>query len=152
MRYALLCMLFLATPVLAQEREWQLDVADEDVFLVFGVPETDDVGVSFWCKINSNVLRIYVPEGSSKLLPDKTTTVTLSINNQDYALDGKTSENQTSGRTSVEMETPLNHPAVTALQTADHFSLTIADHKTVTPLLDTEIANLLKLCGQAPKP
>ena len=38
-----------SAPSLAQERIWTLDQTDAEVYLVFGVPETDDVGVSFWC-------------------------------------------------------------------------------------------------------
>ena len=35
----------------AQERQWTLDASDEDAYLIFGVPESDDVGLSLWCPI-----------------------------------------------------------------------------------------------------
>jgi hypothetical protein len=150
MRFVLFFIFLFSTPVLAQERAWQLDVADEDVYLVFGVPDTDDVGLSLWCKINSDVVRIYVPEGSSKLKPDQSTQIKLSVKNTDYEVMGKTSENRSSGRTSVEVEMRPTDPAILALLTADHFTMTIADHLTVTPLIEADVAGLLKLCGQAP--
>ncbi len=64
---------FLATifvqPAFAQEREWLLDAVEEDVFLVFGVPDTNDVGVSFWCKIGTGVVSVFAP-----LLPSMAAT------------------------------------------------------------------------------
>ena len=46
---------------LAQERIWTLDQTDAEVYLVFGVPETDDVGVSFWCTQQSGIVKIVFP-------------------------------------------------------------------------------------------
>ena len=43
--------LLVSTLALAQERQWSLDTVNNQVFLVFGVPESDDVGLSFWCDI-----------------------------------------------------------------------------------------------------
>ena len=50
-----------STLALAQERIWNLDQTDQEAYLVFGVPETDDVGVSFWCTLQSGIVKIYVP-------------------------------------------------------------------------------------------
>ncbi|MDO8353983.1 MAG: hypothetical protein Q7T14_11020, partial [Aestuariivirga sp.] len=47
---------------LAQERVWTLDQTDAEVYLVFGVPETDEVGVSFWCTQQSGIVRLYFHE------------------------------------------------------------------------------------------
>lgn len=153
MRNLIFSLLFLCAAmhgqVKAQERQWSLDAAAEDVFLVFGVPETDDVGVSFWCKINSGQVRIYVPEGSASLKPDQTTSINIGINGAEYILQGKTTENQATGQTSVEMDIAANSPLIASLQSAEHFSITIANHKVITPLLDADISGLLKLCGLA---
>ena len=50
------------TLAMAQERIWNLDQTDQEAYLVFGVPETDDVGVSFWCTLQSGIVKFYVPE------------------------------------------------------------------------------------------
>ncbi len=50
-----------SAPSLAQERIWNLDQTDAEVYLVFGVPETDDVGVSFWCTQQSGIVKIVFP-------------------------------------------------------------------------------------------
>jgi hypothetical protein len=47
--------------VLAQEREWNFNTGDEEAYLVFGVPESDDVGVSFWCTIGRGDIGIFLP-------------------------------------------------------------------------------------------
>ena len=54
-------------PALAQERAWTLDAATEDAFLVFGVPQTEDVGFSLWCKIGSGKITMMTPEPGLKL-------------------------------------------------------------------------------------
>ena len=55
-----LSMLFaiglLAGAAHAQEREWMLDASDEDAYLIFGVPETDDGGISLWCRIGKGTV------------------------------------------------------------------------------------------------
>ena len=59
---ALAASLLGSSLALAQERVWNLDQTDNEVYLVFGVPETDDVGVSFWCTLQSGIVKLYIPE------------------------------------------------------------------------------------------
>ncbi len=145
-----LCALILCvsfhTAAQAQEREWILDAADEDAFLVFGVPETDDVGVSFWCKIGSGKVKLFFPEGSPSLKPDTQSDFTLTVSGKDHAFTGTTSANEVSGATSIEAEVPADHAVFTALQTADRFAAHIAEHTTTYPLVDAGLENLLRLC------
>ena len=48
---ALLLALGLASGAAhAQERDWALDASDQEAYLIFGVSDTDDVGVSLWCR------------------------------------------------------------------------------------------------------
>ena len=62
-----LALAAFSSPVLAQEREWAFDTGEADAYLVFGVPETDDVGVSFWCTIGSGEIRVFFPEAGDSL-------------------------------------------------------------------------------------
>ena len=71
--------MFAAATAFAQEREWTFDTNDEDAFLTFGVPETDDVGVSFWCKMQSGEARVFLPEAGEGLTPGRNVKVTFSV-------------------------------------------------------------------------
>ncbi len=129
-----------------QEREWSLDAADADAFLVFGVPETDDVGVSLWCKIGSGKVKLFFPEGSATLKPDTTADYTIIINDKPQALKGSTSVNEKTGATSIETEMTVDDPLLVALQKADRFAVTIGTHTTTFPLIDAGLENLYRLC------
>ncbi len=130
----------------AQEREWILDAAEDDAFLVFGVPETDDVGVSFWCKIGSGKIKIFFPEGSPELKPDTTANFKIVIDGKESSLSGQATANEMTGATSIEVELPLDDPLVGTLQKADRFSAEIGGHTMVFPLLESDLGGLLRLC------
>ncbi|MBL8788964.1 MAG: hypothetical protein JNM45_00610 [Rhizobiales bacterium] len=147
---ALCCTLLMPAAVHAQEREWMLDAADEDAFLVFGVPETDDVGVSLWCKLGSAKVRLYFPEGSPELKPNSTAAYVLTVGDRNYKLRGKTTANDLTGSTSVETELPASDPLFAALLKADRFVAKIGKHELTYPLIDTGLDNLLKLCTEKP--
>ena len=140
-----------SAPSLAQERIWTLDQTDAEVYMVFGVPETDDVGVSFWCTIGSRKLKIFVPDGSADLAPNITAPFIVKIDELTFTLPGRTSANEMSGETSIETELSTDDPVIKALETADHFSVTAARHTTVFPLADANLAGLLSLCFGEPE-
>lgn len=142
----LLCSLVAPHAALAQEREWILDAADEDAFLVFGVPETDDVGVSFWCKIGSGKVKLFFPEGSASLTPNTESQFSLTISGKDHTFKGTTSANDMTGATSIETELPVDDPVFALLQSADRFAAHVGDHSTTYPLADAGFDNLLRLC------
>src|SRR5262249_43377919 len=72
-------VMLAATSAFAQERQWVFDTNDEDAFLTFGVPETDDVGISFWCKIQSGEARVFLPEAGEELKPGKKVKITFNV-------------------------------------------------------------------------
>ena len=141
-----IAMALCSNAVLAQERQWALDTADNDAFLVFGVAESDDVGISFWCTIGSDKLKVFVPEGSADLAPNITAPLVLKIGEKVFTLPGRTSANDMSGETSIETDLATDDPVINALETADRFSVTAARHTTVFPLADANFAGLLRLC------
>jgi hypothetical protein len=67
-----------ALPAWAQEREWIFDTADEDAYLVFGVPESEDAGISFGCSLQSGEIRMFIPEAGEDLKPDQKIKLTIS--------------------------------------------------------------------------
>jgi len=102
--------------VLAQERVWNLDHTDQEAYLVFGVPETDDVGVSFWCTLQSGVVRLYVPETDPNLKLATSVDFDLEIAAKIYSLKGKTAVNEESTGTSLEAELKASDPLFSTLR------------------------------------
>ena len=149
MRRTIISLLALATlvsPAAAQEREWLLDAADEDAFLVFGVPETDDVGVSLWCKIGSDKVKLFFPDGSPSLAPDTKADFKISIDGKEHVFNGTTTANDMTGATSIESELSADDGLFAELQKADRFTATIGSHNTTFPLIEAGLENLLRLC------
>ena len=149
MRFLSICYLVLAClsfPVAAQEREWILDAADEDAFLLFGVPETDDVGVSLWCKIGSGKVKLFFPDGSPSLAPDIKADFKINIEGKEHVLNGTTTANDMTGATSIEAELSADDGLFAELQKADRFRVVISSHSTIFPLIDAGLDNLLRLC------
>jgi hypothetical protein len=145
----LIIMIALAlgsTLSVAQERIWNLDQTDQEAFLVFGVPETDDVGVSFWCILQSGIVKFYVPETGPDLKLADSVDFDLVIAAKTYPLKGKTSVNEEAGTISLETELKTADPIFSALQEANHFSVKVEASSNVFPLGEADFASLLEAC------
>lgn len=132
----------------AQERQWFLDSTDEDAFLVFGVPESDDTGLSIWCTIQSGKAKIFLPEASEKLKPDTTGTMELVAGEVVVRISGTSLENQESGVSSLEVEVETTNPIFAAMTTADRLKIHVEGEEQIIPLVDADIEGLLKLCNK----
>jgi hypothetical protein len=130
----------------AQERIWNLDRTDQEAYLVFGVPETDDVGISFWCTLGSGVVKIYVPEGDPSLNPAASVDIKLEIASKSYPLKGKTSVNEETATISFEAELKTSDPVFSALQEANHFAVKVGASNHAFPLGEADFASLLEVC------
>ena len=64
--FAVIVMVLATGGPSAQERQWSLDAGDQDAYLIFGVPDSDDVGVSLWC---ARVPSIFSCQGSPRSPP-----------------------------------------------------------------------------------
>jgi hypothetical protein len=135
-----------ATAAMAQEREWSIDQTDKEAYLVFGVPETDDVGVSFWCKLQSDIVRFYAPETDAKLKITDRVPFVLEIPPKSFRLRGKTSANEEAGSISLEAELKITDPVFAALQAADHFGVNVGRSKHMYPLQDADLSGFLRAC------
>src|SRR5262245_29173077 len=91
----------LAGAASAQEREWSFDTGEEDAYLIFGVPETDDVGVSFWCTIGMAEIRIFIPEAGENVAAGQTVKIDLDIGGKRFTISGETAVNQEAGSISI---------------------------------------------------
>jgi hypothetical protein len=134
---------------MAQERIWNLDHTDQEAYLVFGVPETDDVGVSFWCTLGSGIVKIYIPEGDPSLKPAVSVDVKLEIASKTYPLKGKTSVNEEAATTSFEAELKTNDPVFSVLREANHFAVKVGASNHVFPLGEADIPGLIEVCGKS---
>ena len=104
-RFLLAALLaWAALPASAQEREWIFDTGDEDAYLVFGVPDSDDAGVSFGCTLQSGEIRIFVPEAGDYLKPNDKIKLVITIAGKDFTFDATTTANEMSATTSAEAE------------------------------------------------
>src|SRR6185503_14762561 len=85
---------FVPSLASAQEREWSFDTGEEDAYLVFGVPQTEDVGVSFWCTIGAAEIKVFLPEAAESLTADKTATIDFEVEGKHYPASGEISANE----------------------------------------------------------
>ena len=137
-----------STPSWAQERIWTLDQTDAEVYMVFGVPETDDVGVSFWCTQQSGIVRLYIPESDTKLKSAVEVNFKLEVAGKTYPLKGKTALNEESTGTSLETELKTTDPVFAALQEANHFAVKVGSSSHVFPLGEADFQTFLDVCGK----
>jgi hypothetical protein len=127
----------------AQEREWILDAETDDVFLAFGVPNTDDIAISLWCSKGTDQPKFFAatPFLQSSV---KSPTAHIEVGSQsfDFALNA-----QAGPKTTVETQKILPGEFLQALQNQDHVTVTIAQHKSVFPLDGADVKTFLKLCA-----
>lgn len=143
---AALALLISSLPAAAQERQWIIDSSDQDAFLVFGVPESDDVGISIWCSQQSGKSKIFLPNASEHLKLNHKGNMTLTAGKVTVKLSGQVSDNQMDGTRSLEVELATDHPLYAAMQKADRLRVKVLDNVQVFPLAEADIAGLLKLC------
>jgi hypothetical protein len=148
--FSCLVLTFISGTAFSQEREWQLDATDQDAFLVFGVPQSDDVGVSFWCKLGSKRLKVMAPVIRGRVKNNSNIPVVVQVGGKDFALNGRTAVGAKGTEDSVEAETQAKGPLIEALQSSDRFSVKVGGHQATYPLLDADLPGLLKLCREIP--
>ena len=130
----------------AQERIWNLDRTDQEAYLVFGVPETDDVGVSFWCILQSGIVKFYIPESDPDLKLADSVDFELAIAAKTYPLKGKTSVNEEAGTISLETELKTADPIFSGLKEANYFAVKVGASNHVFPLGEADFSSLLEVC------
>jgi hypothetical protein len=137
---------FATQPALAQEREWSFDTSEEDAYLIFGVPETDDVGVSFWCTIGRGEIRLFVPQASDGLARGQSVKITVDVSGKEFGFNGETAPNEAAGTVSAEVHIETTDPVFAALLAADRFSIRIGKEVGVFPLEGADFESLLRVC------
>lgn len=123
-----------------------LDASDSDAYLIFGVPDSDDVGISFWCPVQQGEVNVFIPEASARLHPGADIAVTLKADAESETFTGKSEVNLEAALTSVEAKVPVNAQILAAMLKADRFRVIIDGNETIFPLIDADLESLLDLC------
>jgi hypothetical protein len=132
--------------IMAQEREWQLDAQGDDAYLVFGVPNTADIGISLWCKIGEKNINVFAPVPSTVKKPVKA-NVKLLVEDREYPLKPKINNDQNNN--TLEAELLPRDEIFSAIASAERIGLVIADHKSVFPTEGANFFEFNKLCTTA---
>jgi hypothetical protein len=143
---AAIMLIALAGSAVAQERQWTLDASDQDAYLVFGVPESDDVGISLWCKIHQGKVNFFLPEAGGDVEAGKDVRITLEAGTAAVEIVGKTEVNEDAGGSSVEAQLASDNPLFPAMIRADRFRVGLGAEKIVFPLAEADVEGLLALC------
>ena len=136
----------LSTPALAQERQWNLQSTDKQTFLIFGVPNTDDVGFSLWCEVGKNQMSAFMPERQAPLKAGEKVSMLISVDGKQQALHGLVTKDAASGLLTVESKFGLKDALVSRLQTGQSLSISVKGHTTTFPFGDADFAGLLAAC------
>jgi hypothetical protein len=154
LRFMMKCLLWapvavaLSLPAQAQERQWSFDATDRQAFLVFGVPDTDDVGLSFWCDIGTNRMAAYLPDSFARLKPGERTTMTITVDGKVFALPATAARDPASGHITVEGKFKAKDPLMASLSNGETVGVSIKGHSATYPLADADFEGLLNTCAQ----
>ncbi len=135
------------SPSFAQERQWSLNALGPEAFLVFGVADTDDVGLSFWCKIGSGKISIFERFDREVIQKDQIAKVKLKVDAEVFDIKMQASVSNDSKAGSLEGPVSVDGTVMKAVLHAQSFSLTAFGHTSSYPLVDAEVDGLLKTCS-----
>jgi len=141
----LVCLVF-STGAIAQERQWSLDTADNQAFLTFGVPDSEDVGLSLWCEIGKNQMSLFMPETKSRLRVGENVPMLVLVNGVRSQLIGIAAKDAASGLMSVEAKFGLKDRLISGLTDAQTISVRVKNHDTNFPFSDADFSGLLATC------
>ncbi len=135
-------------PAQAQERQWSLDASGSEAFMVFGVADTDDVGLSFWCKIGSGKISIYERFDRAIIGKAQSTPVKLKIDSEEFDIKMQASVGNGSNSGSLEGPVSVTGTVMNAVSRASEFSITAFGRTMSYPLMDADVDGLLKTCSE----
>jgi hypothetical protein len=130
----------------AQEREWSWGTSDTEAYLVFGVPESEDVGISFWCPIGSGEVRIFIADANASLAADIDTAIEFTAGETQVSVPARTMPNELDATTSAEGVLAADSPLLPAIGKVDRFIVAVTGESQTFPSAGQDIANLLDAC------
>src|SRR5262245_33771963 len=95
-RVPILCVALImsATAALAQERDWSWGTSDTEASVVLGVPESEDVGISFWCTQGVGEVRVFIADANVKLAADIDTAIDFAVGDKKFTVKARTMANE----------------------------------------------------------
>ena len=130
-----------------QERQWSLDTINEQVFLVFGVPESDDVGLSFWCTIGKSKVQAFLPETVAAIHPGEVITIGVDIDGHSEKILGKVARDGGSQKLTVETVFGLTGSLMKALRAGQSLGINVKGHISSFPITDANFDGLVDACN-----
>jgi hypothetical protein len=130
--FVIFALLATASTSCAQEREWTLNASEKEAFLVFGVPDTDDVGI--------NNIAGQLKEGQS-------TNMAIEIDTHKFSIKAKAAVEKSGRSKSLEGQIPSNSPILKAAENGSTLKTTIQGHTNTYPLIDADFTGLLRSCA-----
>ncbi len=143
---ALILFLGFSTETFAQERQWSLDAADNQAFLTFGVPDTEDVGLSLWCEIGKNQMALFLPETKAVLRIGEIVPMVITVDGVQTQLRGLAAKDAATGKMSVEATFGLKDILISRLKDAQAISVRVKNHDNNFPFTDADFSGLLATC------
>lgn len=143
----LVALALFTMPAAAQERQWGFQTTEDDAFLMFGVPDTDDVGLSLWCRLQSGRISLFVPV-VGKAREGQRLPLRLDLGGRVWRLPARLSRDDASGRLNAEADLRPITGITRALARAQVMKLRINGRDTAYPLGDADIPGLLAACAR----
>jgi hypothetical protein len=145
--FVFLALFATASTSLAQEREWTLTASDKEAFLVFGVPDTDDVGMSFWCEIGTNKFSIFVNNIAGQLKDGQRAEMAIEIDDHKFSVKAKAAVEKSGRSKSLEGQIPSNSPILRAAENGSSLKIKILGQANTYPMIDADFSGLLRTCA-----
>lgn len=136
-----------ATPLFAQEREWSLNSTDTQTYLVFGVPDTDDVGLSFWCQNNKKDISAFLPEPALNLKRGQKLKMKITVDGKGATLPAVVDKDDATGVFTVEGKFTQKSALLKDLKKGASVTVTVLSHVATYPLDDADFDGLLDACN-----
>ena len=144
---ALFVLLTATQTTHAQEREWSLSASEKEAFLVFGVPDTDDVGISFWCEIGTNKTSMFINGGPAQLKQNQNTIVKIAIDEMVFTVKAKAALDRQGARPSLEGQMANADPLLKAAESGSVLKITVLGQTHTYPLIDADFTALKRNCA-----
>ena len=130
----------------AQERQWSLEPTEKEVFLVFGVPDTSDVGFSLWCDVSKKTYSIFAATLEGQVKRDEKSNVTLTIDGKSSVVKAKATIDAATGNLSLEGKLPKDQSFLDDMAKGEILTVKIKSHTATFPLADADVAGLKRNC------
>jgi len=144
---ALAFTLSVASQAQAQEREWSLGTTEKQAFLVFGVPDTDDVGFSFWCDVGKSRVSAFLPDTVAKLRRGERLSVKIDVDGKGFNIPARANVDDGTGKMNVETSFGLKDLLMARLREADNMAIAVKNHVSSFPLADADFDGFVDACN-----